>query len=297
MHAAAGAVLQDLVDFTCRSRACGRAHDDGDSRVGGRGSVWERRGLWTVAGPERAGEVRFFDGSGVRTVDNAGCEFRYRESIFKRNKDWIIFGVTLELERGRCRPRCGRKRPRFSTSGIGNIPPTMKCAGSIFKNLLFDELPESVQAQVPARAIIEGKVPSAFFLEQVGAKGMQNGDIHVADYHANLIYNAGQGTAAELVAGDPRVEGAGAGALRIRTGGGGPVCRVRVSARRVNQAIESDSVKRRSIHMEPFRFHVFVCDQHKPEGDSVLLSAGIGQGSRTPCEAKSVRAACWMKFR
>jgi UDP-N-acetylmuramate dehydrogenase len=46
--------------------------------------------------------------------------------------------------------------------------------------------------------IIEGKVPSAWFLEQVGAKGMRAGDIHVADYHANLIYNAGCGTARDL---------------------------------------------------------------------------------------------------
>jgi UDP-N-acetylmuramate dehydrogenase len=41
-------------------------------------------------------------------------------------------------------------------------------------------------------------VPSAWFLEQVQAKGMQRGGIHVATYHANLIYNAGEGTAAEL---------------------------------------------------------------------------------------------------
>ena len=46
----------------------------------------------------------------------------------------------------------------------------------------------------------EGKVPAAWFLEQVGAKGMQRGDIHVAAYHANLIYNAGEGTARELCA-------------------------------------------------------------------------------------------------
>ena len=28
---------------------------------------------------------------------------------------------------------------------------------------------------------------------------MRRGDIHVADYHANLIYNAGSGTACDLV--------------------------------------------------------------------------------------------------
>ena len=43
-------------------------------------------------------------------------------------------------------------------------------------------------------------MPAAWFLEQVGAKGTQRGDIHVANYHANLIYNAGAGTAADLCA-------------------------------------------------------------------------------------------------
>ena len=46
--------------------------------------------------------------------------------------------------------------------------------------------------------IREGKIPSAYFLEEVGAKGMRNGDIHVADYHANLVYNAGNGSAREV---------------------------------------------------------------------------------------------------
>ena len=44
----------------------------------------------------------------------------------------------------------------------------------------------------------EGKVPAAYFLEQVGAKGAERGAIRVAAYHANLIYNAGGGTAVDL---------------------------------------------------------------------------------------------------
>ena len=76
----------------------------------------------------------------------------------------------------------------------------MKCAGSIFKNLLLIDLPASVAAEIPGKVIREGKVPSAWFLEQAGAKGMRRGDIQIADYHANLIYNDGAGTAADLVA-------------------------------------------------------------------------------------------------
>jgi UDP-N-acetylmuramate dehydrogenase len=80
------------------------------------------------------------------------------------------------------------------------FPPVMKCAGSIFKNFLLAELPQEVAAQVPPAVIREGKVPAAYFLEQVGAKGMTRGDIHVASYHANLIYNGGSGTARDLCA-------------------------------------------------------------------------------------------------
>ena len=77
-------------------------------------------------------------------------------------------------------------------------PPTMRCAGSIFKNLLFRDLPPAVQSQVPPSLVREGKVPAAWFLEQVGAKGLRFGDIQVADYHANLIYNDGEGTATDV---------------------------------------------------------------------------------------------------
>ena len=51
---------------------------------------------------------------------------------------------------------------------------------------------------MPPAVVREGKVPAAWFLEQIGAKGMAEGGIHVADYHANLIYNDGAGTAREL---------------------------------------------------------------------------------------------------
>ena len=76
----------------------------------------------------------------------------------------------------------------------------MRCAGSIFKNLLLADLPAPVIERVPPKMIREGKIPSAWFLEQAGAKGMRRGDIQVAEYHANLVYNDGAGSAAHLVA-------------------------------------------------------------------------------------------------
>jgi UDP-N-acetylmuramate dehydrogenase len=72
----------------------------------------------------------------------------------------------------------------------------MKCAGSIFKNCLVRELPVGV---APPELVRDGKIPSAWFLEQAGAKGIRRGDIQVAGYHANLIYNDGpNATAADV---------------------------------------------------------------------------------------------------
>jgi UDP-N-acetylmuramate dehydrogenase len=162
-------------------------------------AVYGNAGAYGHSIAERVSLVRFFDGSTIREFDNAQCGFHYRESIFKKRKDWIIFSAELAMERG---DAIVLRETADKILGIRNrkYPPSMKCAGSIFKNLLLAELPGRVAKEIPANVVIEGKVPSAWFLEQAGAKGMRAGDIHVAEYHANLIYNAGYGTARDLVA-------------------------------------------------------------------------------------------------
>jgi UDP-N-acetylmuramate dehydrogenase len=194
----AGAELQELVDFTTAHGLKGLETLAGiPGSVGA--AVYGNAGAYGHSISERVRVVRFFDGSSVREMDNAGCEFRYRESTFKRQKQWIIFSTTLAMERA---DAAALQKTAADIVKVRNekFPVTMKCAGSIFKNLLLAELPPAVAAQVSASVIREGKVPAAYFLEQVGAKGMQCGDIHVAAYHANLIYNAGGGTAASLCA-------------------------------------------------------------------------------------------------
>lgn len=194
--AEAGAVLQDLVDF-----AIGHSLKGLETLSGIPGSVgaaiYGNAGAYGHSISERVRQVRFYDGAAIRVFDNQECQFQYRESIFKRRKEWVIFSTELLLE-----PADGAAL-RVAADDILKVrndkfPVTMKCAGSIFKNLLMRDLPPSVAAEVPGSAVREGKVPAGWFLEQVGAKGLDRGDIHVATYHANLIYNAGAGTAADL---------------------------------------------------------------------------------------------------
>ena len=193
----AGAVLQTLVDFTVDHALEGLQTMTGIPGFTG-AAIYGNAGAYGHSISEWIDTVRFLDGDSIREFSNQECQFQYRESIFKRQKEWIILSARLQMRSG---DGIGLRETADRILAIRNkkYPPTMKCAGSIFKNYLLKELPDSVAAQVPAASIIEGKVPSAWFLDQVGAKGMNSGDIHVADYHANLIYNAGKGTARDLI--------------------------------------------------------------------------------------------------
>ena len=191
-----GAVLQDLIDFTVDRSLQGLETLAGiPGSVGA--AIYGNAGAYGHSISERVRTVRFYDGAGVRVFDNEACEFHYRESVFKRHKDWIIFSAELVMDTA---DAAGLRKIAGDIVTVRNekFPVTMKCAGSIFKNFLLAELPPEVAAEVPVTAIREGKVPAAYFLEQVGAKGMVRGDIHVAGYHANLIYNAGSGVARDL---------------------------------------------------------------------------------------------------
>ncbi len=194
----AGAVLQDLVDFTIERGLKGLETLSGiPGWVGA--AVYGNAGAYGHSISERTVQVRFFDGARVRSFSNEECQFHYRESIFKARKEWIIFSTELRLEPA---DAAELRRTADEILRVRNekFPVTMKCAGSIFKNLLLRDLSPEVAAAVPAAVVREGKIPAAYFLEQVGAKGAERGQIRVATYHANLLYNAGGGTAADLCA-------------------------------------------------------------------------------------------------
>jgi UDP-N-acetylmuramate dehydrogenase len=200
VRVAAGALLQDLVDATIAAGLEGLHTMTGiPGWVGG--AIYGNAGAYGHSIHEFVQSVRVVDcsgdGSAVREIGNAACEFHYRESVFKRHKEWIVLETTLRLPTGD--PAALRaKADEILKIRNEKYPPTMRCAGSIFKNLILTELPESVRAQVPERVIREGKVPSAYFLELAGAKGMVLGGVQVADYHANLIYNSGGGTSQQV---------------------------------------------------------------------------------------------------
>src|ERR1035437_2311976 len=190
----AGAMLQDLVDQTIDAGLKGLETMTGiPGWVGG--AIYGNAGAYGHSIQECVESVRYFDGSETHDLRSNKVSFGYRNSIFKSFKDWVVLDAVLKLS------PADPAELRATADGIlkirnGKYPPTMKCAGSIFKNLLLADLPPGVE--VPAKVVREGKVPSAYFLEAAGAKGLAIGGLRVADYHANLIYNESGGTARDL---------------------------------------------------------------------------------------------------
>ena len=196
VSAGSGALLDDVVDFANERGLRGVETLAGIPGWTG-GAIYGNAGAYGHSIAERVRTVRFFDGEHARVLHNEQCEFQYRESIFKRRKDWIVLSAEFQFD------PADPAELRETSAGIREVrnrkfPPSMRCAGSIFKNFLHSNLPPRAASLVPPEVIREGKVPAAFFLEQVGAKGLRRGGIHVADYHANLIYNTGGGNSADL---------------------------------------------------------------------------------------------------
>ena len=196
----AGAVLQDLVDFTASRGMRGLESMTGiPGNVGA--AIYGNAGAYGSSMSDVVAAVRYYAGGQVHETDARGCEFRYRGSVFKQRRlageAWLILSAELQFLEGDASALVTKAGEILAVRNE-KYPPTMKCAGSIFKNLILAELPEGARAAVPERIVKGGKVPSAFFLEQAGAKGLACGGVHVTAYHSNTLYNDGTGTAAQF---------------------------------------------------------------------------------------------------
>jgi UDP-N-acetylmuramate dehydrogenase len=198
IEAEAGAPLQSLVDFTIVQGLAGlHTLERIPGSVGG--AIYGNAGAYGNSMHEYVTRVRYLEDGVVREATNSQCEFAYRESVFKRNRQRCILSCSVQLKEG-VGATLQKEAVEIRRIRDEKFPPTMRCAGSIFKNLHVADLPPSAAALAPESSIRDGKIASAFFLEKVGAKGMKRGGIKIADYHANLIYNEDWGSAADVCA-------------------------------------------------------------------------------------------------
>ena len=123
----------------------------------------------------------------IYELDAADLELRYRHSRFKSERDKFIISCVLELSPGGT--DLAGVSARILQQREQKYPAGVRCPGSFFKNVLFEELPTSVRVQLPPEFVMHGKVPAGKLLEAVGANGAKAGGAGIADYHGNLLIN------------------------------------------------------------------------------------------------------------
>lgn len=147
--------------------------------------------------------VDFFDGTKVVTRKKERLGFGYRMSIFKKHKGWIILSAEFRFAKADSKDLIKTSHEIIEIRKE-KYPVNLRYPGSFFKNILLATLPEDAQGKlvklVPEGKIVFGKVPAGFLLDAVGARGMEHGGAAVTAHHANLIYNKGGATAADIKA-------------------------------------------------------------------------------------------------
>ncbi len=167
------------------------------------GAIYGSAGAYGQEIKDNLIRVKIFDGKGSYWLSRKECEFYYRESIFKKKRDWIILGAEFKFHKD-----SPKKLQQISKEIIRiremKYKPGLACPGSFFKNIILAKLKPDIRSKLTVMVgkekikLWHGKISVAWLLEQVGAKGMALGKIKVADYHANLIYNSGDGTSRDI---------------------------------------------------------------------------------------------------
>jgi len=129
------------------------------------------------------------------------CDFSYRDSLFKKDKNQIIWSATIKLESGN-NNEITKKMNENITARIAK-QPKLPSAGSFFKNIMFTDLqkanPKLAEEAKVDGAVREGKLAAAWLIDQLDLRGKKIGDAKVSLEHANFIVNCGNATAEDVI--------------------------------------------------------------------------------------------------
>ncbi len=131
-----------------------------------------------------------------RVFEKEECLFEYRESIFKKNKNFIVLYAKMIIPKG----EGGKERMLEQLSVRRNNHPNLPSAGSIFKNIKGKISDEDVINRYPKIKDFNqyGTIPSRFLIEQCGLKGVRRGGAQISEKHTNFIVNTGGATRSDI---------------------------------------------------------------------------------------------------
>jgi UDP-N-acetylmuramate dehydrogenase len=198
--AGAGVSLQKLVLETAKKGLSGLENLAGIPGTLG-GAIWGNAGAFGREIGDLVEEVKVLDAGSskleVKKLRNKDCKFGYRDSIFKRKKNWIILEATLRLKKGK-KKEIEEKIKEFLRLRKEKQPLEFPSAGSVFKNVPVEKVPKKIQEKFKEK-IKDGFLPAGVLIEAAGLKGFQIGGAKISEKHANFIVNVENARAKDVV--------------------------------------------------------------------------------------------------
>ena len=137
-----------------------------------------------------------------RMFTNKQCQFSYRNSIFKKEKKYIILDAVLKLEKGD-QEKSKKTIAEILESRREKQPLEHPSAGSVFKNpVVNDQHLDKLKKEFPElnKIVKNNTIPAGWMIEQIeGLKGKKVGGAMVSEKHCNFIINTGNAKAEDVV--------------------------------------------------------------------------------------------------
>lgn len=133
----------------------------------------------------------------IRT--NAECQFGYRDSLFKRQREEIILSATFALQPG-ARDQIARVVEEKKAYRRRRHPLEYPNVGSVFKNVDIHKAPEPVRERCASVIKVDPfpVIPTAFLLSEANLKGLREGGAMISPKHPNFIVNVDHACSADV---------------------------------------------------------------------------------------------------
>ena len=129
------------------------------------------------------------------------CSFHYRQSIFKKNKNLLIWSVVLKLRKGDVREI--NEKITENLNKRNKSQPKLPSAGCIFKNIEYKDLAQinpNLAKDARGENIIKGgKVSVGWVIRRLDLAGKKIGKAKISLEHTNFIVNINKATAEEVI--------------------------------------------------------------------------------------------------
>lgn len=201
IYTEAGTKLSDIVDLAVESGLTGLEWAAGIYGTTG-GAVRGNAGAFHRSMSIITKKVEVFDilDKKIKNFDNKDCEFAYRESIFKKNKDLVILSVLFKLKKGK-EERIKKQMWQNIEYRAENQPLNKPSAGSVFKNPQSKIIGKGLLKDYPdlRNFSSSGIVPAGFLIDKAGLRGKRIGNAKISEKHCNFIINLGRARAEDVI--------------------------------------------------------------------------------------------------